>query len=121
MHFNTHTFAFCDGVGDLLSIRGFGSHRRRHELCRIVALKIGRVERDDGVARGMRFVKTVAAKRQNQSKELFSNISLHAVFHTALDKIALVSFYLIHLLFTKGFTELIDLAPRETGQVDTNE
>ena len=120
-HFDTHPLALGDGIGDLPGIRGLRGHGRGHELCRIVGFEIGRVEGDDGITGSVRLIKTVAAERKNQREELFGYVPLHAIFHAALDKVPLVPFDFVHLLFAEGLTEFIDFAPGEACQIDADE
>ena len=117
---NTHFARSLDIFRNFLRPVEHTGQQRGHIFARMMTLQVGRPERNNRIAHGMRLVKRIVCKVHDLVEQACRNFFRHAALDRAVDAQLLIAvdevdalfFQLLHLLFAHRATHHIRLAER---------
>jgi len=98
-HFYAHVVAFRNIHGAFFVVVLPGREQRCHILDRIVIFQVSGFDCNHAVICGMAFIETVMRKGFPMGKDIFSGLSLNAIFYRAFNELFAVLFDFLDLLF----------------------
>ena len=119
--------AFGRILDDLGRVVQHAGQQRGHELARVVALEVGGLERDIGVAGRVRFVEGIGRERDHLVVDLVRHLFGNAVFDAAgaflagvgaaVDKVGALGLHDLELFLAHGAADIVGLAEAEARQL----